>query len=96
MTRHQAQGTHASSILTVSVDVADAVTLTPAEQARLSHQLSLVLASLQRRYIRYVLEHDERLRVLRKLTAREAEVIGVLAEWRKAQMEGRSQEAKAS
>lgn len=85
--RHQRQGTHASSVLTVAVDIAEAVTLTPAESARLDHQLALVLASLQRRYIRYVLEHDERQRVLRKLTAHEAALIGVLSEWRRAQRE---------
>ena len=84
MTRHQVQGTHAAAVLTVSVDIAATVALTPAETARLDHQLALVLASLQRRYLRYVLEHDERMRVLRKLTAREADVIGVLAEWRRA------------
>lgn len=87
MTRHQRQGTHAASVLTVAVDVAEAVQLTPAEVARLEHQLSLVLASLQRRYIHYVLDHDERLRVLRRLSEREASVIGVLAEWRRARRE---------
>ena len=87
MQRHQVQGTHAASVLTVAVDVADAVTLTAAETLRLEHQLGLVLASLQRRYIRHVLEHDERQRVLRRLSAREATVIGVLPEWRRAQKE---------
>jgi len=89
MTRYQQQGTHAASVLTVAVDVAEAVKLTPAEVARLEHQLSLVLASLQRRYLHYVLDHDERVRVLRRLSAREAEVIGVIAEWRRTQQEER-------
>lgn len=72
---------------TIRVQVPPVVDLSPGMHARLEHQCELALRGLARRLCWYVIDWPKRRATLRRMTAADAELLGLLPEWRRAKDE---------
>lgn len=96
MKKHTYTRQHAGHIFTLTVEQSDAIKFSPGEQVRFAHHMELGMNKLLQRYIHHVLDWAERALVLRKLTERDAEILGVSKEWLEAQKTSRASQEKVS
>ena len=73
--------------VTTTVEVPQVAQLSASMTARLEHHLEVGLAAVARRVAHYVIDWPKRQQVLQRMPADDANVLGLMREWRQARKE---------